>query len=86
MVSSSSRAVTRRRAGELLTGDHRGVIVLATQMYVEEDENFYEPISVLGDVPDKAGWDWRLPQRPPKAATESEQENVAVFGGLCASD
>jgi hypothetical protein len=41
------------RAGELLVGDNRGVVVLATQLYEENDENFYEPISVLGDVPEE---------------------------------
>jgi hypothetical protein len=41
------------RAGELMTGDHRGVVVLATQMYDPEDESFYEPISILGDVPEE---------------------------------
>ncbi len=45
--------VEAARAGELSAGDHRGVVVLAMQMYDEEDESFYEPISVLGDVPEE---------------------------------
>jgi putative DNA primase/helicase len=31
----------------------------------------------------RGGWNWHFPQRPPKAATESEQESMAVYGGLC---
>jgi hypothetical protein len=27
--------------------------VLAAEMFAEEDENFYEPIAVLGDVPEE---------------------------------
>lgn len=29
------------------------------------------------------GWEWQLPQTPPKAAKEFGPESVAAFGGLC---
>ena len=30
----------------------------------------------------RGAWNWQFPHRPPKTATESEQESVAVYGGL----
>jgi hypothetical protein len=33
-----------------MVGDNRGAVVPATEMYPEADENFDEPITVLGDV------------------------------------
>jgi putative DNA primase/helicase len=42
--------------------------------------------AVKSDFAARGGWNWHFPQRPPKAATESEQEIVAAFGGLCNSD
>jgi ribosome modulation factor len=41
------------RAGEKLAADNGGAVVLATEMYDEADENFYEPIAILGDVPEE---------------------------------
>jgi putative DNA primase/helicase len=42
--------------------------------------------AVKSDFGGLGGWEWQLPQRPPKAANESEQESVAVFGGLCGAN
>jgi hypothetical protein len=38
-------------AGRAAAGDHRGLLVVGTHSVLEEDENFYEPIAVFGDVP-----------------------------------
>ena len=42
--------------------------------------------AVKTDFGSRGGWNWRIAQRPPKAAMESGQENVAAFGGLCELD
>jgi hypothetical protein len=40
------------RAGRMMAGDYQGLIVAAAEFVVENDENFFEPIAVFGDVPD----------------------------------
>jgi putative DNA primase/helicase len=43
-------------------------------------------IAVRSGFGAQGAWEWQFPQRPPKTAIKSEQENVATFGGLCNSD
>jgi len=40
------------RAGRAASSAYRGLIVVAAEQVVEDDENFFEPIAVFGDVPD----------------------------------
>jgi hypothetical protein len=40
------------RAGRRMAGDYQGLIVAGTAGVVEDEENFYEPIAVFGDVSD----------------------------------
>jgi ribosome modulation factor len=39
-------------AGKAAACDHRGVIVVGTMGVVDEEENFYTPIAVFGEVPE----------------------------------
>jgi hypothetical protein len=39
-------------AGRAAAGDHKGLIVVAAEQVVEGNENFFEPIAIIGDVPD----------------------------------
>jgi hypothetical protein len=40
------------RAGRVASSAYRGLIVVAAEQVVENDENFFAPIAVFGDVPD----------------------------------
>ncbi len=45
--------VEAARAGQQMVSAHRGVVVIASLTYQPQEENFFEPISVLGDVPEE---------------------------------
>jgi hypothetical protein len=40
------------RAGRAAAANCRGVIVAAAEQIIEEDENYFEPIAIFGDVPE----------------------------------
>jgi hypothetical protein len=52
-ASKARRRALRPRAGEKIARDNRSAVVLATETYPEVNENFDEPIAVLGDVPEE---------------------------------